>query len=110
TVWAGMAREVLVGIAKRDGVWWTEVLLGYLEPQPLRERAEIDAVLYRLRALLTERRRQTMDIESLRTLEAIEKEQGGTHDCIGEFKFSSNEKMVELVQRRRASSSAPAVR
>jgi len=110
TGWARKASEGLVGIAKRDGEWCTEVLLRYLESQPLRERAEIDAVLYRLRALLTERRRQTMDIESLRVLEAIEKEQGGTQDCIGEFKFSSNEKMVELIQRRRASSSAPATR
>ena len=110
TGWARKASEGLVGIAKRDGEWCTEVLLRYLESQPLREPAEIDAVLYRLRALLTERRRQTMDIESLRVLEAIEKEQGGTQDCIGEFKFSSNEKMVELIQRRRASSSAPATR
>jgi len=110
TGWARKASEGLVGIAKRDGEWCTEVLLRYLESQPLRERAEIDAVLYRLRALLTERRRQTMDIESLRVLEAIEKEQGGTHDCIGEFKFSSNEKMLELIQRRRASSSASAAR
>jgi len=110
TGWARKASEGLVGIAKRDGEWCTEVLLRYLESQPLRERAEIDAVLYRLRALLTERRRQAMGVESLRLLEVIEKEQGVTHDCIGEFKFSSNDKMLELIQRRRDSSSAHAAR
>ncbi|MGH7206668.1 MAG: FAD-dependent oxidoreductase [Nitrospiraceae bacterium] len=110
TGWARKASEGLVGIAKRDGEWCTEVLLRYLESQPLRERGEIDAVLYRLRALLTERRTQAIDVESLRLLEAIEKEQSVSHDCIGEFKLSSNEKMLELIQRRRASSSAHATR
>ncbi len=110
TGWARKASEGLVGIAKRDGEWCTEVLLRYLESQPLRERGEIDAVLYRLRALLTERRTRVIDVESLRLLEAFEKEQSVSHDCIGEFKLASNEKMLEQIQRRRASSNVHAAR
>ena len=110
TGWARKASEGLVGIAKRDGEWCTEVLLHYLESQPPCERSHIDAVLYRLHALLTERRTQAIDVQSLRILESIEKEEGVNHDCIGEFKFSTNEKMLELIQRRRDSSSAHATR
>ena len=53
---------------------------------------------------------QAIDVESLRILEAIEKEQGMARDSIGEFKFPSNELMLTLIQERRERERAPAAR
>jgi ferredoxin--NADP+ reductase len=110
TGWARKASEGLVGIAKRDGEWCTEVLMRYLESKSPRERVEIDEIISRLRSLLAERRSQTVNVECLRLLEAGEKEQARGHDCLGEFKLSSNEEMLALIQRRRDSSTVPVAR
>ena len=76
TGWARKASEGLVGIAKRDGEWCTEVLVRYLESRPPRERSTNERVLRQLRTMLQARAVQAIDVESLRILEAIEKEQG----------------------------------
>lgn len=110
TGWARKASEGLVGIAKRDGEWCTEVLVRYLESRPPRERSTNERVLRQLRTMLQARAVQAIDVESLRILEAIEKEQGMARDSIGEFKFPSNELMLTLIQERRERERAPAAR
>lgn len=110
TGWARKASEGLVGIAKRDGEWCAEVVMRYLESQAPRDRSAIDAVLRQLRALLQQRQVPAIDAEGLRRLEAAEKELGVAKDCIGEFKFPSNQEMLAHIQRRRESSGAPVAR
>ena len=110
TGWARKASEGLVGIAKRDGEWCTEVLVRYLESRSTRERSENERVLRQLRTMLQARGVRAIDVERLRILEAIEKEQGMARDCIGEFKFPSNELMLTLIQERRERERAPAAR
>lgn len=101
TGWARKASEGLVGIAKRDGEWCTEVLQRYLESRAPRERSVNERVLQQLRTVLQARGVHAINVEGLRILEAIEKEQAMTRDCIGEFKFPSNEQMLTLIHARR---------
>jgi ferredoxin--NADP+ reductase len=107
TGWARKASEGLVGIAKRDGEWCTEVLTRYLDTQAPQETSTITGILQRLRSLLQQRGVHAIDAEGLRLLDAAEKEQR-LGECIGEFKFASNEEMLVLIQQRRES--APAAR
>jgi ferredoxin/flavodoxin---NADP+ reductase len=39
-------------------------------------------------------------VKNLRALEAAEKAHKGATDCIGEFKYASNQEMIELIERR----------
>ncbi|MGH7232689.1 MAG: FAD-dependent oxidoreductase [Nitrospiraceae bacterium] len=110
TGWARKASEGLVGIAKRDGEWCVEVLMRYLESQPLRERNEIDGGIRRLGTLLGERKLRPIVAEGLRALEAAEKECRDIRDCIGEFKFATNQEMLELIRRKREHSETAAAR
>jgi ferredoxin--NADP+ reductase len=108
TGWARKASEGLVGIAKRDGEWCAEVLTRYLEKVPQKTPSAIAATLQQLRTVLQQRKVQAIDVEGLRLLEACEKEQRDRKECIGEFKFPSNDEMLTLIQQRRESSRAPA--
>jgi ferredoxin--NADP+ reductase len=108
--WARKASEGLVGVAKRDGEWCAEVVTRYLEGRAPRDRAAIAGVMDQLRRLFEERRVQAINVESLRALEEAEKSQGAAGDCIGEFKFASNQDMLAQIQRRREGSRAPAAR
>lgn len=110
TGWARKASEGLVGIAKRDGEWCAEVVTRYLDSKSSRAAAEIEGVLRQLRRVLDERRVQAVEVEELRALEAAEREQGATPDCIGEFKFLSNQEMLAQIERRRARFRASATR
>jgi ferredoxin--NADP+ reductase len=110
TGWARKASEGLVGIAKRDGEWCVEVLTRYLESKPLRDRAELDGVLRRLRERLQQRQVKAIEVEGLRVLEAAEHEHKTSQDCIGEFKFVTNQEMLDLIQGKRKDSHAPASR
>jgi len=100
TGWARKASEGLVGIAKRDGEWCAEVMARYLQTQPARERKAIEAVLDRLRKHLQERNVETVEAHELRLLEAAEKECVERGDCIGEFKFATNQEMIERIRQR----------
>ncbi len=108
TGWARKASEGLVGIAKRDGEWCAEVVTRFLERQAPRDRNTIEGALRPLRALLNARQVQVVDVESLRLLEGVEKQQRTPPDSIGEFKFSTNEEMLTQIQRRGAGSTAHA--
>ncbi len=97
TGWARKASEGLVGIAKRDGEWCAEVLSRYLETQTTRERKVMQGVVQRLRDLLQERKTQVVGVEGLRLLERAEKTCTNVQDCIGEFKFATNQDMLQHI-------------
>ena len=97
TGWARKASEGLVGIAKRDGEWCAEVLTRYLETQTVRDRDAMQGVVRRLRGLLQERKVQAVGVDGLRLLEGAEKACTNTQDCIGEFKFVTNQDMLQRI-------------
>lgn len=98
--WARKASEGLVGVAKRDGDWCAEVVTRYLATKTGGSNAA--AVLAKLRGILRERRSHPVDIKGLRLLEAAEKAHTGTPDCIGEFKFATNQEMINAIERGKA--------
>ena len=95
--WARKASEGLVGVAKRDGDWCAEVVLRYLGTKPAGHSAK--AVLDKLHALLKERKSRPVDAKGLRALETAEKAHKGATDCIGEFKYVTNQEMLGLIER-----------
>ena len=98
--WARKASEGLVGVAKRDGDWCAEVVLRYLAAKSAANPAS--AVLEKLRTLLKERKSRPVDVRGLRALETAEKGHKGPTDCIGEFKFVTNQEMLALIERVKA--------
>ena len=110
TGWARKASEGLVGIAKRDGEWCAEVLMRYLESKALREPSQLNDTIRRLRALLAERKVRAIESEGLRFLEAAEKKQRPGTDCIGEFKYATNQEMLDLIQQKQERSETAVAR
>lgn len=98
--WARKASEGLVGVAKRDGDWCAEVVERYLASK--NSSAQVSDVLNRLHTVLKGRKSHLVDVKGLRALEAAEKAHTGTSDCIGEFKYASNQEMVSLIEREKA--------
>jgi ferredoxin--NADP+ reductase len=95
--WARKASEGLVGVAKRDGDWCAEVVERYLATK--NSGSQVRAVLDRLHAKLKERKSHPVDVKGLRVLEAAEKTHKDDSDCIGEFKYVSNQEMTALIER-----------
>ncbi len=98
--WARKASEGLVGIAKRDGDWCAEVVTRYLATKLPGDHSKV--VLDNLRTILTHRKSHPVDVKNLRMLEAAEKARTGATDCIGEFKYASNQEMLALIERGNA--------
>ena len=101
TGWARKASEGLVGVAKRDGEWCAEVVTRYLAERPPQARPAVNKTLDRIKTTLKDRKVEAIDLTGLRALEAAEREHGSSNDCIGEFKFGSNQEMLAQIQRRR---------
>jgi ferredoxin--NADP+ reductase len=95
--WARKASEGLVGVAKRDGDWCAEVVQRYLGTKPPGHSAK--AVLDKLHALLKERKSRPVNAKGLRALETAEKAHKGATDCIGEFKYVTNQEMLGFIER-----------
>jgi ferredoxin--NADP+ reductase len=95
--WARKASEGLVGIAKRDGDWCAEVVNRYLATKPPGIHSKV--VLDRLKTILDDRKSHPVDVKNLRALEAAEKAHKSATDCIGEFKYASNQEMIQLIER-----------
>lgn len=100
--WARKASEGLVGIAKRDGDWCAEIVEKYLAAKTPRSHSDIQAVLGNLGSILKERKSHPVDMKGLRILEASEKAHWSEEDCIGEFKYTKNQEMIDLIERGKA--------
>ncbi len=97
--WARKASEGLVGIAKRDGDWCAEVVNKYLSTKTSGSHSDIKVVLDKLASILAAHKSHPVDLEGLRTLEASEKSHWSEKECIGEFKYTNNQEMIELIER-----------
>jgi ferredoxin--NADP+ reductase len=95
--WARKASEGLVGVAKRDGDWCAEVVLRYLAGKPASNPPK--TVIDKLHSLLKERKSRPVNVKGLRALEAAEKAFKGSSDCIGEFKYVTNQEMLSLIEQ-----------
>lgn len=98
--WARKASEGLVGVAKRDGDWCAEVVNRYLATKTASNPSK--SVLDKLHAILKERKSHPVDVKGLRALETAEKTHKGPTDCIGEFKYVTNQEMLSLIERGKA--------
>jgi len=98
TGWARKASEGLVGIAKRDGERCADVVGRYLETQPLLGLEKRTAILERLRGALLKNKVRAVSSEELQQVENRERTLAGHSDCIGEFKFASNQEMLECLR------------
>jgi len=95
--WARKASEGLVGVAKRDGDWCAEVVGRYLLTKPV--PGNPTSVIEKLQVMLRERNSHPVGVKGLRVLEAAEKAQQTKGDCIGEFKFATNQDMIRLIEQ-----------
>ncbi len=100
--WARKASEGLVGIAKRDGDWCAEVVNRYLATKTSGSHSGAKVVLDKLVSILKAHKSHPVDLRGLRVLESREKSHQGATDCIGEFKYASNQDMIELIERGKA--------
>jgi len=98
--WSRKASEGLVGVAKRDGDWCAEVVERYLARKSSGNDA--NAVLEKLRGILEHRKSRPVDANGLRVLEEAERSHRGGTDCIGEFKFASNQDMIGRIEQTSA--------
>ena len=98
--WARKASEGLVGIAKRDGDWCAEVVNRYLATKAPGYQSKV--VLDKLKTILNNRKSHPVEVKSLRALEAAEQAHKNATDCIGEFKFASNQEMIRLIESGKA--------
>jgi ferredoxin/flavodoxin---NADP+ reductase len=100
--WARKASEGLVGIAKRDGDWCAEVVRRYLATKTPGGHSGAKVVLERLAAILKAHKSHPVDLKGLRILEASEKSHWSEIECIGEFKYTSTQEMIQLIERGKA--------
>jgi ferredoxin--NADP+ reductase len=103
TGWARKASEGLVGVAKRDGDWCSEVLNRYLATRSPLEPAVIEEKLQKLRRLIGKRQPDAVRKEDLRLLLEMEEEEGKRRGIIEGFKFPTNQQMLSAIQRKRLS-------
>lgn len=97
--WARKASEGLVGIAKRDGDWCAEVVRRYLATKSPGGHAGAKIVLDKLASILKAHKSHPVDLEGLRILDSNEKTHWSEKECIGEFKYTSNQEMIDLIER-----------
>jgi len=100
--WARKASEGLVGIAKRDGDWCAEIVNRYLATKTSGSHSGATVVLDKLASIFKVRKGHPVDVLGLRVLESREKSHQGATDCIGEFKYSSNQDMIGLIEQGKA--------
>jgi ferredoxin--NADP+ reductase len=101
--WARKASEGLVGVAKRDGDWCSEVLDRYLATRSPLEPTVIEEKLQKLRRLIGKRQPDAVRKEDLRLLLEMEEEEGKRRGIIEGFKFPTNQQMLSAIQRKRLS-------
>jgi ferredoxin/flavodoxin---NADP+ reductase len=107
--WARKASEGLVGVAKRDGEWCSEVVLRHLADNALLSAEEISHKLKRLEALVKSRQPDVVQVDELLALSEMEHEEGQLRD-IEEFKFPTNEEMLAAIRRKKSMANVSASR
>ncbi|MCC6142105.1 MAG: FAD-dependent oxidoreductase [Nitrospira sp.] len=100
TGWARKASEGLVGVAKRDGEWCAEVVTRYLDAKRSAQSISAKAFTDKLTGLLKERKSRPVNLAGLKALDAAEKTHSGATDCIGEFKYATNQEMLSFIERQ----------
>jgi ferredoxin/flavodoxin---NADP+ reductase len=107
--WARKASEGLVGVAKRDGEWCSEVVTRYLaDKQPLASD-ELSQKLRQLESLLGGRQPDLVRADDLVVLSQMEQQEGQRRD-IEEFKFPTNEEMLTAIRKNKPCAKVPASR
>jgi ferredoxin--NADP+ reductase len=101
--WARKASEGLVGVAKRDGDWCSEVLDRYLAARPPLEAAAIEETLRQLKRLIEKRQPDAVHKEDLRLLIEMEEEEGKRKGILEGFKFPTNQQMLAAIRHRKMS-------
>lgn len=98
--WARQASDGLVGKAKADGEQGCDEILAYLDgqlaEQPAPKRASTAEVLESLLSILDNRGVEVVDYDNVRQIEKLEQQKAEEYD-LEEFKFTSQDKMLELV-------------
>lgn len=100
--WARKASVGLVGIAKRDGDWCSEVVNRYLATKSPFDATTIENKLKKLQVLLETRQPEVVtktDIEVLAQVECEEAQLRG----LEEFKFATHEEMIKAIRERKQS-------
>src|SRR5439155_4140636 len=91
----------LVGGAKRDGEWGSEVVLRHLGHKPPEAAEEIARAVNRLEVLVKSRQPGVGQSDDLQALSEMEQEEGQRRD-IEEFKFPTNAEMLAAIRRKKA--------
>jgi ferredoxin--NADP+ reductase len=97
--WARQASVGLVGIAKRDGDWCSQVVKRYLDGKAAPSADAARSTLAEIRRLILSRQPSAIEKEALAALRLAEQEEA---DRLGaaEFKFSSNDDMIAAIRRQ----------
>jgi ferredoxin--NADP+ reductase len=98
--WARKASEGLVGIAKRDGEWCTEVVQRYLANRLPQSGARLGNIDQELTTLLESRQPDAVTREDLQLLAEAEREEAAKAG-VEEFKYPTNDEMLAAIRRRR---------
>ena len=107
--WARKASDGLVGVAKRDGEWCSEVVLRHLADKAPLTAEEIAHKLKRLESLVKSRQPDVVQVDDLLALNEMEQEEGQRRD-IEEFKFPTNEEMLVAIRRKKSMAKVSASR
>ncbi len=98
--WARKASEGLVGIAKRDGEWCTEVVQRSLANRPPQAGTRLEEIYQELKTLLESRQPDAVTREDLVLLAEAEREEAAKAG-VEEFKYPTNDEMLAAIRRRR---------
>jgi ferredoxin--NADP+ reductase len=98
--WARKASEGLVGIAKRDGEWCSEVVQRYLSHRKARPESHLESIHQDMKALIESRQADLIMKEDLQLLTNIEREEAAKAG-VEEFKYSTNREMLVAIRQRR---------
>ncbi len=99
--WARKASEGLVGVAKRDGEWCSEVVSRYLATKAPLSGDEVAEKLRRLESLLASRQADAVRAADLLALSEMEHLEGQNRE-MEEFKFPTNEEMLAAIRQKKA--------
>ena len=98
--WARKASVGLVGIAKRDGDWCSEVVKRYLATKSPLHFNTLHEKVKSFQALIEKRQPAMVNKSDLEILAQVETEEANLHGS-EEFKFATNDEMLAAIQERK---------